>query len=287
MSMFRSYASTLKHFLIDIYLHSVFFYRKLNSEVRRKKDHKLDAPLCISLTSYPPRFGRLEMTIRSLLDQTVKFDKIELWISKNDISFLPKGVVGLKKKGLFIRECEDIKSFKKIIPSIEDSKEKYIVIADDDVYYPIYWLERLIDAYEPGTKMVVCHRARLIPSGVWENLPVYEQWPLLKNGPVTSIRVFPTGMGGVLYPPNIFDQRVTDQNIYMSLCPNADDIWLYFMALENNAVWRFTGTVNNLRNWRGTQGVALARKNFSGGYNNEQLNNVIKFLGKSGMINEY
>ena len=51
------------------------------------KKHSLDKELVVSLTSYPSRFNILPITIQSLLNQTVKPDRIILWLYEKDYFF--------------------------------------------------------------------------------------------------------------------------------------------------------------------------------------------------------
>jgi len=44
----------------------------------RRRRHHLHAPLVVSLTSYPPRFGTLALTLHSPLRQTLKPDHLIL-----------------------------------------------------------------------------------------------------------------------------------------------------------------------------------------------------------------
>ena len=46
----------------------------------------------MSLTSYPPRFGTLHLTLACLLDQSVKPDHLILWIAREDIKELPDDI---------------------------------------------------------------------------------------------------------------------------------------------------------------------------------------------------
>jgi hypothetical protein len=41
---------------------------------------------------------------------------------------------------------------------------------------------------------------------------------------------FPTGVGGILYPPKCFHKDIADKELFLKLAPNADDIWFWAMA---------------------------------------------------------
>jgi len=103
--------------------------------------HPLPGQLIVSLTSYPPRFATLDKTIKCLLRQTVKPDAIVLWIASGDRSKLPDAVTRLERDGLTIACCDNLRSYKKIIPALERYPNAFIVAADDDLYIWPTWLE--------------------------------------------------------------------------------------------------------------------------------------------------
>src|SRR6185312_7028817 len=82
------------------------------------RPHGLHGELIVSLTSYPARFGVLGKTIKSLLSQTIRPDRTVLWVAHNDFVEIPTAVRNLEQHGLEIRLCEDIRSYKKIVPSL-------------------------------------------------------------------------------------------------------------------------------------------------------------------------
>ena len=46
--------------------------------------------------------------------------------------------------------------------------------------------------------------------------------------------MFPTGVGGVLYPPHCCNRFVTDMEVIKKTCLRADDLWLNFMSRLNH-----------------------------------------------------
>ena len=122
--------------------------------LRRMRPHRLPGVLVVSLTSYPPRFGTLALTLRSLLCQTVRPDHLILWIAPADFALLPQSVRRLQARGLTIRLAEDIKSYKKIIPALDQFPDAFIVTADDDLFYWQSWLEELVKGAEPSAPVV-------------------------------------------------------------------------------------------------------------------------------------
>lgn len=213
-------------------------------------NHTLPGHLVVSLTSYKARFDNLHLTLRSLLLQEVCPDQLILWVSEDEKSDLPKNVWDLEKYGLNIRFCEDILSYKKIIPTLRDFPDSFIVTADDDLYYEPSWLKGLVDSWDGSYKTVIAHRAHKINVSK-KGIPLpYQQWKW-EVGPEEPIDglILPTGCGGVLYPPHVFYKDVTNEKQFMELCPSTDDIWLYWMASLNDAKAKVSSHEFRLIEW--------------------------------------
>ena len=74
-----------------------------------------DEKIIVSLTSFPARIDCVGYSIKSLFNQTVKPDRIILWLATEQFENqeMPELLETLKSKGLEIRFCEDLKSHKK------------------------------------------------------------------------------------------------------------------------------------------------------------------------------
>ncbi|HPD61418.1 MAG TPA: hypothetical protein PKV48_06650, partial [Thermodesulfobacteriota bacterium] len=63
-------------------------------------------------------------------------------------------------------------------------------------------------------------------------LKKYLEWHCLSPGiQEASLLLFPTGVGGVLYPPHSLSEEVIDEKAFMQLAPYHDDVWLKAMSL--------------------------------------------------------
>jgi len=223
--------------------------------------HGLDARLIVSLTSYPKRFDTLAWTLTCLLRQTIQPDAVILWIAKSDFEQLPSSVLELKKLGLEIRQTRDLGSFKKVIPALRDMPDAYIATADDDVYYPADWLEGLVNTVKAHPNRIAAqraHRVRYRPDGKMDS---YGNWQKNISGAVEGADIFATGAGGVLYPPNSLHPSVLCEDAFLRLCPQADDIWLYWMARRQGTIVRHVGPSRRILEWPGTQTTNLRSTN--------------------------
>jgi hypothetical protein len=243
------------------------------------RPHHLPAALIVSLTSYPPRYGTLVHTLRSLLLQTVKADHTILWVAYSDFPLLPANVVDLQAHGLEIRPTEDLKSYKKIIPALDAFPDAFICTADDDQYYVRTWLEELVGGVTSSDRIVTCHRAHEITFDSQGRFRPYSQW--VHNTRTRGIlnSLFPTGASGILYPPGILAHAAEDRKAASSLCPRADDIWLYWMGRRNGAIYKTVGRWRPLIEWPGSQKIGLWHDNVRQGGNDEQMRKMADRYG--------
>ncbi|WP_158914599.1 glycosyltransferase family 2 protein [Caulobacter sp. S45] len=238
-----------------------------------------DGQLVVSLTSYPPRFATLDLTLRSLLLQTVQPDHVVLWIANQDMDALPKEVRRLESWNLEIKATADLRSYKKIIPALAAFPSAYIVTADDDVYYPPNWLSTLVDAVDPINPHIACHRGHMPAFELSGAMSPYAKWRWNVSCAEGSQILFPTGVGGVMYPPNSLAREVMDEETFLSLCPSADDVWLYFMGRLADARYRTTAEPFRILNWPRSQKESLHSKNVVDNANDVQIRAMERRFG--------
>lgn len=207
--------------------------------------HSLSGELIVSLTSYPPRFRTLKLSLLCLLKQSVRPDRIVLWIASADRGRLPR-----LPRQVEVRECDDIGPYKKLIPALEAFPDAFIVTADDDLYYPPDWLERLVSAYD-GSSIIARRADRVLPDFTvdWCNLISCDYGP--------SDDVLASSGTGILFPPGSLHPDVTDRQQFLSLCPTADDIWYYWMARGAGTKTRKIGDAGDFVCWNLSQGASL------------------------------
>ncbi|BAV48116.1 glycosyltransferase [Mesorhizobium loti] len=252
------------------------FLIALRWPVRAKgRPHGLPGDLIVSLTSYPKRFETLHLTLRCLLSQTVVPDRVVLWLTSEHAAQLPPSVTDLKAHGLEIRFCKDIRSYKKIIPALLAFPKAYIVTADDDVYYGQRWLEELVE--RAGESTIVCHRGHSVAFDDAGQIAPYSNWSYDVSD--TPNMLFPTGVGGVLYGPKSLSPEAVDEDKFIELCPQGDDIWLFWMGRRVGS--RYIKTQKRWVEfpWKGSQDSALHLTNVGTGMNDEQIRKVTSHFG--------
>ncbi len=240
--------------------------------------HGLDTPLVISLTSFPLRFDVLPRTLRCLLRQTVKPDHVVLWITHGDMPMVTDEIYALQEEGLTILPSEEMRAFGKLLPALDAYAGATIVTADDDVFYAANWLGGMVEGFRQTGAKVVCHRAHEVVFDAKDTLLPYTEWPSNIAGPRQSGRLFPTGVGGVLYRPDAFDSRVQDYELAKTLCPNSDDVWFYWMQrMVGTAAYKVAGQ-NRVLEWNPDMEVSLRASNLTGG-NDKQIERMRNHFG--------
>ncbi|MDR1554422.1 MAG: hypothetical protein LBS39_00155, partial [Campylobacteraceae bacterium] len=181
------------------------------------------------------------------------------------------------KSGLSIFWCENLKPYNKLIPTLKEYPNSIIITVDDDIYYPKNMLEKLYQAYQKQPNMVHCHRAHRITFKNGQIEP-YKNWKFSVEKVNPSFLNFLTGVGGVLYPPNIFHEDILRKDIFVKLAPNADDIWFWAMTVLNNVKINVVDDCDKkLFCVEDTQEIGLWHENLTNGKNDEQLNNIFKY----------
>ena len=240
-------------------------------------DTKREVPIIVSLTSYPDRFEDLPLTLYSLLNQSLKPDRIILWLdnTSEDLSELPYELTQFIKNGLEIKFVKDIGSYTKVIYAFKEFPFAINITADDDIYYQRDWLKKLYLSYIAHPEDIHVHRAHRVDL----NTP-YEKWQKHISEESARYDNFLTGVGGVLYPPKCFTKEVLRDDVFLKQAPKADDIWLWVMALVHNRKIRVVK--NHLKTLIATNIYKqLFKDNLykhnKKGANDKQLSNLLQF----------
>lgn len=182
----------------------------------------------ITLTSFGRRLlHTAPSAIKSLLDQTERPDRIVLWLSFD--TKVPIPLAELEQEGLEIKFYEDFKSYNKLIPALIHYPNDILITVDDDVYYPSDWFIKTKLSYLKNPSNIHVNRAHEIIVKN-ETLQSYKDWSFCVTTVEKEQSIFPTGVGGILYPPNSLHPDVLNSSIFSSLAPKGDDIWFWAMA---------------------------------------------------------
>lgn len=257
------------------------------------KTRHIEKGVLVSLTSYGRRVAdSTPYAIFSLMNQTYRAEKIVLCLNQDkwNEENLPFLIKRLKHYGLEILYCKDVRSYTKLIPAMLKYPEYALVTIDDDVYYSKHLMETLCSCYYQNKNCIYTVRAYLIPTNEQREIAPYHSWLPISGTHMQSKNIFPLGCGGVLYPPHSLHEDFDKENLYMSLCPLADDIWFYFMAKLKGTQHRYVyndGCIGYPIDfiWQNLNRDALRYQNVSLDKNDEQINAIIKYYNnKTSML---
>lgn len=187
----------------------------------------------VSLTSYGDRIRYAYLAIESIMQAIVKPDRIILWLADEEKDKeIPMALQKQMRRGLEIRYCKDTRSYKKLIPALQEFPDAVIVTIDDDMIYDVDLLDNLLYGYQQHPDCIVANRTHRIVCGSNGKPVSYLNWQWWSYDSQPLHFNFLTGCGGVLYPPHCLDPEVLNEEAFMSLCPTADDVWFNAMAVK-------------------------------------------------------
>lgn len=193
-------------------------------------------PIIISLTTHGKRIHTVHRVIECLFQQSLKVQKIVLYLSNEEVQSidqLPQVLQRQMLRGLDIRFVRDLRSYTKLLPALKEFPEATIITVDDDIFYPLNMIERLIRAHfaHPGAICSLVNRKLFLNAD--GKIGNYNDFPFetVCAQDVTSTMIVPEGFGGVLYPPHSFPEEVFNEAQFMQLSPSADDLWFKAMSL--------------------------------------------------------
>lgn len=208
-----------------------------NNETGISNENYFDNEIIVSLTTYEKRLYNVYLTIESIMLQTLKPNRIILWLGDElkNVS-IPLTLRKQQKRGLEIRYCNDIRSYKKLIPVLSSFPSATIITIDDDYLYHFDLIENFINAHKNEPELILCtrmHRIKLLNNNTPDK---YSKWLRNCNFSDISPLNFPIGAGGILYPPNSLNKEVFNESTFLNICKFADDVWFKAMALLNNTL---------------------------------------------------
>jgi len=187
----------------------------------------------VSLTSYGKRIYDVYLAIESIMQGSIKPNRIILWLSEEEFSnkTLPQTLQKQMKRGLEIHFCKDIKSYKKIIFALKEFPNSCIITIDDDLIYNFDLVENLVAAHKENPNCIWANRIHEMTYNENNSLKSYLHWNMSsETDSQNKINNFFTSGGGTLFPPRSLHEEVFNEKIFTNICPTADDVWLNAMA---------------------------------------------------------
>ena len=240
----------------------------------------------VTLTSFPERLYNLHYTLYSLLTQSFKPDEVVLWLSVDEFpnkeKDIPNNVLNFKDNGLTIKWCDDIKSYKKLIPALNEYPNDILVTADDDIYYPTDWLKNLHEDHLKYPNEIICCRCHKVVLNSDNKFAPFNEWGLVEGGLDPSYLIFSTSGSGSLYSPNSLFHEVTNVELFQKLSYWNDDMWFWVMSVLNKTKTRLIeNTMNRFQCVNPAKEAGITNEKVLWNYNkhgayNVDLENIMK-----------
>lgn len=265
---------------VNIFFPIVYSVKKIDNN----KSKSVPEKIVLSFTTFPPRIDTVWQTAYTLLNQTVKVDHVILWLAREQfesLDTLPDSLKRLKKYGLEIKFCDDLRPHKKYYYAMQEYPDAIVITVDDDVYYPSFLVERLYSKHQEFPDAICCNWAHLIKKSNDGKILPYNKWEKGVSGfdDKPSFSLNQVGYEGVLYPPHSLDSRCFDKDLLCKLSLNADDLWLKAMSYlhgtkvvrANDVAYRYFGILKS-------QKVALNTSNCGQNKNDEAIEKITTYF---------
>jgi hypothetical protein len=197
------------------------------------------ADVIVTLTTLPSRIGRIDLTLKSLLRQTVSPAAIRLNVpatSRREAAayYIPSGLTELAS--IRIERCEDLGPSTKLIPTLLDAdpEQRLLVVDDDRVYHP-HFVEQMVTLADAHPDVAIAGSGWDAPADLVDR-PTTLAATLFGRppAPIKCTRVrgqrdvdVIQGLSGYLVKPKFFDREAL---IDYSTAPGAaffvDDVWI-------------------------------------------------------------
>ena len=267
------------------------FYKKAkeienDSHLCSLASNKTSPLIIVSLTSFPVRFCNLHYVIKSILEQSVKVDRICLYLDDTvSKDLLPQNLKDLESKGLLeiLFRDQDIKPHKKYYFAIKEHPDDIVITVDDDLIYPNNLVESLIKTHQEFPTCVVACRGHKILFDEDGVIKPYNDWLWeYPNENEPSMKLFACGSGGVLYPPHCMKEEwLLRLDLINKLSKNNDDIWLKAVQVKSGTKVVFTDrSVKEKRvQVYGSQTVSLNSSNVNKCVNDTYIECIMGYFG--------
>jgi len=194
-------------------------------------DVKREIPIIVSLSSTRENYKELPITIYSLLNQTLKPDRIILWLDEDyeDLTYLPYEISQFIKNGLEIKFVKNKGLYTQTYYPLKNFSDSIIVTANDSIYYQKNWLKNLYLSYIAHSSDIQVDKALMVDLN-----KSFKKWNFIRVKNCASFLHFPIGKYGVLYPPNCFKKEVLREDVYSKKIKDNCDLWYWVMALVHD-----------------------------------------------------
>lgn len=237
----------------------------------------------VSLTTHSKRIHQVYLAIESIMNQSMKPNKIILWLDKDTFSYdnIPFSIKQQIGRGLEVRFVKDKRSYTKLIYALNEYPNANIIVIDDDILYPFDAIERLINVHKKNPDCICCHYGKDLnnpPTSDRKSLSYCSCNTVKSNADRKSKSIVPEGFSGVLYPPHSLNEECFNEDVFLTIAPTCDDLWFKAMSLLNDTnVVEVCKSTDEILDYvvvmSDCQDIGLKNYNYSGG-NDKQFHAI-------------
>ena len=199
--------------------------------------------IIVSMTTWPPRKECCVVAIQSIIQQEhsepVHF---VLVLSRDEFSEDDDLVAEMKRLGVeVIWDDGNIKSHKKLMPTLERYPNNPILVVDDDQQQREGWLQAFIDEHKAHPNDIIYGHSSSIVEVVNGRIVegISQRGFHTHPGQRTYNEKPANGAAGTLYPSHTFtDERFFDRHLFMRLTPTSDETWQWACAVMSGKTFR-------------------------------------------------
>ena len=228
--------------------------------------------IIVSMTTWPPRWRNAIEAMADLQHHTWlegMEDKVHLVLvlSREEFPQHPEMLISSMEamNVEIIWDEGNIKSHKKLMPTLEKYPDNPILVVDDDVARKNGWLTEFVREHEEHPEDIIYGYAL---SRVYvEDGNIVEDCGNCRHvfstpGQISTDFKPSNGGGGTLYPAGTFtDPRFFDRELFMKLSPTSDETWQFAFAKIAGRTFRCLGRCNYPLPLLANQEVALWETN--------------------------
>lgn len=263
---------------------------KADFEYGLARQNRENEYIVVSMASYVMRYSTIVNTLKSLLIQTYKPNRIVVWLDEDNIDNQPTAEMkGLEKYGVEYRFTSDgLCAHKKYLYAMQEFSNACIITVDDDLVYSPDMIESLMKYHRLYPNEVCARRTHRITFDDNGAINSYIDWNYeYQKAGEPAYDLFATGGGGTLYPPYCLSKSAFDIATIKKHCLSADDIWLKVMELMVNrkVVWVKNNYVMP-KETENSQLAALKTINVQEGYNDVYFKKLLDLypMAKSTLL---
>lgn len=203
------------------------------------------------MTTWPPRYNDAVKAMAEIVKQREKYnleDKVHciLVLSEDEVKNTP---TSSKSLIMFMKDMDveividkgNIRSHKKLIPTLERYPDNPILVIDDDLQQQDLWLRTFVKDHEAYPEDIIYGMSRSKICVNKDGIIHEERLKMLYSQPgLKSINLKPAnGASGTLYPAHTFkDKRFFDRELFMKVSPTSDETWQFAFAMFERPSFR-------------------------------------------------